>query len=659
MSQYACIIEIYCCGYGGIVSMSGSQNRSCCNIIYRLGLNIVMLLTLLLSMLLFAGSFLTTCYADNMETQQVLLRPDNPLWNLLELAGFGLLFCGCLSLYEKIGEKFRRGLLVFTLTFVFGLGILLILFGRTVPAADALSVYNAAAEWILENTDIIHPTVSYLSYYPQQIGLMAFLELLLRIWNLTGLSAPAWHFIKLVYVCLLCGAVWFQYLSLQYLWPEKYKKISCCYLVLVCCNLPMIMYSSFVYGEIPSFAALSVGWYLLLRLLGSSSPDSSYRDNVSPGGSSPDSSYRNNVSPGGSYRIIFTGFGSILFLTLSVMLRKNSLIPVIAVLLVLLFEALRPGRNGKMRLGLLIMAVCLAVTSVGILPLVQKCYEKKAGNTLSSGVTAMSYLAMGMQEASRGCGWYNGFNIDTYDTAGMDTAIANEISRLAIDERLTYFREHPGYTADFYLHKHLSQWADGTYASRQATLATYGGRSAFFKEVYEGSLSGGYIEWCNAWQNVLYLGVLVFCIDSLKKRRKSKVVGHMADQTAGHTAGCTADHMADQHGADRLGADRHGADRHGADRHGADQHGADRHGADRHGADQHGADRHGADWHGADRLYIYVGLIAVLGGFLFHTFWEANSRYIFSYSLLLMPYCGAGVYTGICRIRDGVRSRFH
>ena len=558
--------------------MRGSQNRSCCNIIYRLGLNIVMLLTLLLSMLLFAGSFLTTCYADNMETQQVLLRPDNPLWNLLELAGFGLLFCGCLYLYEKIGEKFRRGLLVFTLAFVFGLGILLILFGRTVPAADALSVYNAAAEWILGNTDIIHPTASYLSYYPQQIGLMAFLELLLRLWNLTGLSAPAWHFIKLVYVCLLCGAIWFQYLSLQYLWPENYKKISCCYLILVCCNLPMIMYSSFVYGEIPSFAALSVGWYLLLRLL-----DSAFLGSVSLGSASLDSSYRDNVSrndapsvtargpaPHMLCRIIFTGFGSILFLTLSVMLRKNSLIPVIAVLLVLLFEALRPGRNGKMRLGLLIMAVCLAVTSVNVLPLTQKIYEKKAGNTLSSGVTAMSYLAMGMQEAPRGCGWYNGFNIDTYDTAGMDTALANEISRLAIDERLVYFREHPGYTADFYLHKHLSQWADGTYASRQATLATYGGRSSFFKEVYEGSLSRGYIEWCNAWQNVLYLGVLVFCIDSLKKRRESRV---------------------------------------------------------------------------ADRLYVYVGLIAVLGGFLFHTFWEANSRYIFSYSLLLMPYCGAGVCT--------------
>ena len=99
-----------------------------------------------------------------------------------------------------------------------------------------------------------------------------------------------------------------------------------------------------------------------------------------------------------------------------------------------------------------------------------------------------------MQEASRGCGWYNGFNIDTYDAAGMDSALANEISRQAVLERLAYFREHPGYAVDFYARKHLSQWADGTYASRQATLAAYGGRSGFFQEVYDGSLSSAYIE---------------------------------------------------------------------------------------------------------------------------------------------------------------------
>lgn len=527
--------------------MRRSQNGSCGNTIYRFGLGVVRILTLLLAVLLFVGSFLTTCYADNMETQQVLFRLDNPLWNLLELAGFCLLFCGCLYFYDKFGEKFRRGLLIFTLGFLFCLGVLLILFGRTVPAADAMSVYNAALEWIQGNRDVIHPTVSYLSYYPQQIGLMAFLELLLRIWNLTGISAPAWHFIKLLYVCLLCVTILFQYLSLKYLWRERWEEISCCYLILVCCNLPMVMYSSFVYGEIPSFAALSVGLYLLLRLLAEAGSTIT--------------------------RKVLTGIGSIVFFTLSVMLRKNSLIPIIAVLLVLLWEALRSGRSVRMRLYLLAMAVCLAVTSVSILPLVQKSYEKKAGNTLSSGVTAMSYFAMGMQEASRGCGWYNGFNIDTYDATGMDSAAANEISRQAIQERLSYFREHPGYAADFYVRKHLSQWADGTYASRQATLATYGGRSEFFQEVYDGSLSSAYIEWGNAWQNVLYLGTLLFCVSAVRRRRE-----------------------------------------------------------------------------GADSLYLYVGLIAVLGGFLFHILWEANSRYIFLYSLMLMPYCAAGVQSGVRRL---------
>ena len=551
--------------------------------LYKISLCAVKVLTLLLAVLLFAGSFLTTCYAENMETQQVMFRLDNPLWNLLELAGFGLLFCACLHFYDKFGRKFRRGLLIFTLGFIFCLGVLLILFGRTVPAADAMSVYNAALEWIQGNLDVIHPTVSYLSYYPQQIGLMAFLELFLRIWNLTGISAPAWHFIKLIYVCLLCTAVLFQYLSLKYLWREHWEEISCCYLLLVCCNLPMIMYSSFVYGEIPSFAALSVGLYLLLRLLsgitfpGRASDISCKGMSVKPFASEASSETILSPKLHCTRSAFFTGAGSILFLALSVMLRKNSLIPIIAVLLVLLFESLRFGRSVRARLCLLGMAVCLAVTSVGILPLVQKCYEKKAGNTLSSGVTAMSYFAMGMQEASRGCGWYNGFNIDTYDAAGMDSALANEISRQAVLERLAYFREHPGYAVDFYARKHLSQWADGTYASRQATLASYGGRSGFFQEIYDGSLSSAYIEWGNAWQDVLYLGTLVFCISTVHRKRKYTATAPQGSDT--------------------------------------------------------------------DSLYLYVGLIAVLGGFLFHILWEANSRYIFLYSLLLMPYCAAGVYT--------------
>ena len=344
---------------------------------YRLSVNIVKILTLLLAVFLFIGSFLTTCYAENMETQQVLLRFDNPLWNLLELAGYGLLFACCLSLSGKTGVKFRRGLLVFTLGLILLLGGMLIVFGRTVPAADALSVYNAAAEWILGNKDIIHPTFSYLSYYPQQIGLMAFLELLLRLWNLTGLSAPAWHFVKLVYVCLLCVAVLFQYRSLRYLWPDDWEPVSCCYLILVCCNLPMILYSSFVYGEIPSFAMLSVGLFLLLKLLADCIPAHSVET------TSPDDTRVVGTSHALSAVTVFTALGSILFLTLSVMLRKNSLILIIAVLLVLFFAC---GLNYTMLLG----GVWGNLVCAGNFFLMGKSAEKSLRR--GSGKSAQSYM---------------------------------------------------------------------------------------------------------------------------------------------------------------------------------------------------------------------------------------------------------------------------
>ena len=92
----------------------------------------------------------------------------------------------------------------------------------------------------------------------------------------------------------------------------------------------------------------------------------------------------------------------------------------------------------------------------------------------------------------------------------------------------------------------------------------------------------------NAWQNVLYLGVLLFCIATVRKRRPGNGSANAAanDDFRFHNI-C---------------------------------------------------------------LYTYTGLIAVLGGFLFHTIWEANSRYIFVYSLLLMPYCAAGIHDGLVRL---------
>lgn len=506
--------------------------------IYTFSQGFIRIFSLILAGLLFLGGMLFTCYSTDMATQLVLTRWDNPLWNLLWTAIFVLFLALTASLICKNHNSLKKHLAPDTiltgivLLWSLAVGGVLILFGRTVPAADAMSVYQAAETLADGNNAVISPTDSYLSYYPQQVGLMAFFELLIRLLRLFPINVQAFHFFKCLYVIMACAIILLQKSIVKMLWKDQ--TAECIYLLLAGANLPFLMYTSFVYGEIPSFTAVSAGFYFLFKLLCGENTE--------------------------RRRDILNGLAALLFLALSVMLRKNNLILIIAVLIAVFLQWLHQRKNLLLAFTLLCMLCCFSV-----LPLVQKYYELRAGNTLNSGVPAITYLAMGMQESPRGNGWYNGFNFNTYLETGMDTVKSSEISRQAISGRLTYFREHPGYAADFYLHKHLSQWADGTYASRQATLATFGGRSEFFISVYEGSLSSLFIGYCNIFQNVLYLGVLIFCITACRRSQEGPSI---------------------------------------------------------------------REW---------LMMIGVVGGFLFHIMWEANSRYIFLYSLLLMPYCSRGI----------------
>lgn len=484
----------------------------------------------------FLGAFLSTCYSLDMTSQLVLTRWDNPLGNLFGMGVFLAVLIAVLWLSGKVNLKVLTYLV---LAWCVLIGAILIVFGKTVPAADALSVYSIAESLAHGDTSVIHPTDSYLSYYPQQVGLTLFFEILMRLCGFLPSGIRIYHFIKCLYVLLACVIILFQKKTVRLLWEsETAERI---YLLFIGLDLPFLMYTSFVYGEIPSFTAVTLGFYFLAKL------------------------WKGEKVAG--RQEILQSAAALFFMVLGTMLRKNNLILVIALLLVIILQWLRDKRHLLLVWGLLCFICCLVV-----LPVTKKSYEARSGNTISSGVTTMSYFAMGMQESSRGNGWYNGFNFNTYQETGMDSAATNEISRKAIRERMAYFRENPGYAVRFYLGKHLSQWADGTYASRQATLATYGGRTKFFDSLYMGEGSLIYIEYCNIYQNILYLGALLFMLDALRKKR--------------------------------------------------------------------------------DELPLYLGIIGVIGGFLFHTIWEANARYIFLYSLLLVPYAAVGWQMAFQKIKS-------
>ncbi len=456
--------------------------------LYHFSLQFIKIFTLLLALLFFFSGFFLTCYAE--ESQIVLTKFDNILWNICGLVLFTVIMYLLCKWVQKSPAKRKRILLCMVMMwYLFG-GSILILFSKTVPSGDPMVVYSCAESLALGNTGVIHPTDSYLSYYPQQMGLVGYYELLIRFWNLLPIDQHAYHFIKCVNVFLAIVTIYFQYKSVHILFEND--TVDTIYLSFTFLHLPLLLYTSYVYGEVPSFAFFSIGLWALLQIL--------------------------RTKDHHKKTVLYT-LASIAAFTIAVALRKNTLVLMIAVVIVTLLEALR-----RLSPKLFLLAITYSLGALLILPGITRYYEHRADNYLRTGVTAMSYFAMGMQEGGRAPGWYNGFNFYTYEDTGMDTVLTNEISRQAISQRIQEFKENPLYAGRFYAKKYLSQWVDGTYASIQATLAVFGGRRPFFEELYYGKYTGIFNAYCDLLQNQIYLRLLIFA--AIFEKKKTSAIRH-------------------------------------------------------------------------------------------------------------------------------------
>ena len=490
------------------------------------------ILTLALSVILSVMAFISSAYAY-MDTQKMIFAWDNLIFSSISIIAAILLIYLITNLSYK-SNYIKQFLLIFVLALYGIAGILLILFNKSVPGADPMSVFRIAEECAKDYFGSIHPTASYLSYYPHQIGLVAYYEILLRIWNLVPGDVIGYHFIKIINFVWTAILIICIYKLIQILFEKSKYQIA--FLCLMIFNLPLLFYSTFIYGELPSIACFFLGLLCLVKII------------------------KKNAKHNYAYWLYVPL--SIISFAACVSIRKNTLILMIAVFIVLFFVALSQKRYSLLLLTAIYIAVCL-----GSLPAIQLFYEFRSGNHLGDGVPPLTYIAMGMQYAERGNGWYNGYNFLTYENAGLDSAVAGKIASDYIAQRLQYFSQNITEFIKFYFDKFQVQWCDGTYASLQATLATFSGRSSFFENLYtySGWVHIVFIFICNLFQNLLYLGNCVFSIVSSKRK---------------HTQ--------------------------------------------------------------FDFIH-YLCLIGVFGIFLFHTFWEANSRYIFHSSLLLLPTAAYGL----------------
>lgn len=142
--------------------------------------------------------------------------------------------------------------------------------------------------------------------------------------------------------------------------------------------------------------------------------------------------------------------------------KSNCLIFVIAAVLVTLFYGIKEQKLKYVVFSIILMGALMAPKCVNLY------YAKKANVTISKGVPAKCFIAMGLQKGTKelGCGvdgWYNAYNLTTFINAGRDSEKASEIAGENISERLSEFKSKPLEFVDFAKNKITTQWCEPTF----------------------------------------------------------------------------------------------------------------------------------------------------------------------------------------------------
>lgn len=347
---------------------------------------------------------------------------DSMLKNLLGLAAaVAVLALLCLAAARMNGllqYRVRIAALLIAMAWVGGLSLWWILSADRVPVGDQAFIYGAAS-YFQEGDYVFFNTGCYLEMYPYQLGLVALTELVF-------LFAGAYNYLafELMCACMAVGIVYWGWRIVSRIAKNTVASVFYCGCVMCC--VPLVLYTSWVYGDIPSIFFSLIAFSFLLDYDGTKKKS----------------------------RILFMA----LALAAAVLVRQNSLIFVVAIVLAGIVHSIRN------RDAWLVAAVALAVLVPQLaLSGVYKMYEVRSGYEISDGIPSAAWVAMGLQKTWRGNGWYSDYHRTIYGQAGYDTELTAEIAKQEIRARLVYFKENPSYTVDFFREKLLSQWNQPLY----------------------------------------------------------------------------------------------------------------------------------------------------------------------------------------------------
>lgn len=416
---------------------------------------------------------------------------DSSLKNCLALLSVVIVFLLLMKLENHISIKSQvwiRRILLVAMCIWFGVaGLLWITSTDRIPVGDQAFIYGGAS-YFIEGEYFFLEKGAYCDMCPHQLGLIALVELLFRIVGTYNYFA-----IQLINVGMTVGISLLGYLLVCRL-SKRFATVAI-YCILMCFCLPLILYTGWVYGDIPSVFFILLTAYCLLR-----------------------------YAEAGRWGWLAGMTASVL---MAVLVRKNSLIMLIALCLTAGVYALAK-KDKKLLIALVLSAILPWLAYTGI----YKMYQVRSGTEALGGIPAVSYLAMGMQESDEKYGWFTQYCKDVYWAADSDPKLAAETSWQDVRERLDVFMKNPSYAWMFYREKILSQWNQPLY------------QSLFFSGQYaedvmpepdsidarvHGEFSQQVLNICDRLQFILYFGL--FCYFLFAVRKGSNLLEHMLAAT--------------------------------------------------------------------------------------------------------------------------------
>lgn len=318
----------------------------------------------------------------------------------------------------------------------------------------------------------------YMFIFPHQFGLLSVLHLIFTLFGV-------WNYGVFQHINALCMPLLFYsgYKLLQLVW-DKFE-ITFYYIVFFLGCLPLFLYVPYVYGEIISITFTMVLMWQTVRYCKT-----------------------------GKKSCFLWGTAAIV---LACLVRKNSLIVLIAVGIIL---AVHSVKEAKCRGIIWVLVMALAVA--GSDGLIRGFYERKSGLEVSGGVPYISWIRMGLEDSWTGPGWFDNSSIEVFAEHGYDT----EQTALAEKERLAAMLrdmwQNKGRSVDFFRRKILSQWnAPGnSYVYETEHFDCYEGELPdFVRRVYFDD-KDTVLSFMNRYQFVLYFCAAASAVALLADRKR-------------------------------------------------------------------------------------------------------------------------------------------